>query len=1355
MRLNKFVFFFLLISVSSQLIGQSITVDDTKSSNDLVNLLVGGSCASISNIQISSNQSVAYFNQNGSTFPISEGILIRSGIASYTQGSYTGNNLDSEVNTNSDPDLLQISNNTGQVSQVTDVAFLEFDFVPPSTDFNFNFLFSSNEYGEWQCGFSDVFAFILTDLVTGEKINLAIVPSSGNPISVKEIRDNQYNSSCNSVNPELFGAYNVNNPSNSTINMKGHTVVMNASATIKPNNPYNIKLVIGDYNDSKYDSAVFIEAGSFGNFIDLGDDFSICAGETKTLDTGFTNTTDYSYEWKKDTITIIGETNPTYSVSESGTYDVIITNISTSCVITDTIVVTDLTIIDPPDLVTCDNGFATEFDLTLNDITALGLDPIEYTLTYFSSLDNLNNNIPIPVGQLSNYQSLGGATIYGKIYNLNSSEACTQTVSFNLNTNSITATKPSSFTVCENDIIDLGSQVNSQILNGLNPSNHPITFFTSLEDAQNNTNIIPNSERYPIPNNANPFSIWVRLTEDNTAQCFDITDFTVNVNPNPEVDFLDSQYSCSSYTLLPLTNGNYFTGENGTGTQLNAGDIITDTAEIFIYNEENGCNSETSFIVTIIEDYTFETEYCSEFVVPNPDVGDFYTAPNGPNGTGTLISSGTVFTTNQTLYFYFDQCVDRQFDFIVYPLPLVDVINNTTTCLSYTLPVLTNGNYFTEEDGNGTQLSAGSLITSSQTLYIYNTDVNSCTNQSSFDITIVDTSIYQNLSSCGSYPVPAIPIGDFFTQPNGQGTKFNPDDVITNSQTIYFYTPTDNGCADNIPLVITINPIPLVDSLNDFVTCIDNLMSLPSLTNGNYYTESGGLGTQLNTGDVITTTQTIYIYNFDGTCPNETSFTVEVRPLPLIDSFTDIFSCNPYILPLLSNGKYFTESGGNGTQLNAGDIISSDQLIYIYNEYDDLQACNNEAFFTIYILGVTIDKPEDVQACDSYILPALNNGKYYASSGGIGPELNAGDVITTTQSIYVYLGNGSRFYCSDEHLFTITISTTPSLPVYDNIESCDSYTLPNLTLAGNNINYYRQPNKVGLITSSDYTITDVGTQTIYVYTSTIENDNCFDETQFNLTIHPLLDLYIEGGVICVDSETQQTLDPFILQSGLDPAIFTVNWYFDNQLVGTGPNHAATKAGIYSVETIKLTPDVGAACNYNPTQVEVKASIPKAEIFFLTSSFSTLANIRVDFIEEGFGTYVFKLDDGSYQTSNLFHNLEFGNHTVYIRDTSGICSTPLVLNFKVMNYPHFFTPNNDEENETWNIPDLVNHPEAVITIFDRYGKLITQITPTDQGWNGNYKNGSKAPSTDYWFTVNFVFQGIPATYSSNFSLIRND
>ncbi len=1357
MKFTKVLLSIVFSMFAFQLYSQAITVDDTRNPNDLVNLLVGNSCAAISNIQISSSQSVAYFNQNGSSFPINEGVLIRSGIAEHTQGSYTGNNLDTQVNTNSDIDLQQISNNSGQVAQITDAAFLEFDFVPPSTNFNFNFLFSSNEYGEWQCGFSDVFAFILTDLSTGEKINLAVVPTSGNPISVKEIRDNQYNPSCNSVNPQLFGSYTINNPSSSTINMRGHTVVMNASATIKPNSPYRIKLVIGDYNDSRYDSAVFIEAGSFGNFLDVGEDFSICTGESATINSGFTNTTDYTYAWRRNNAIITGETNPTLAITSIGTYAVFITNNTTSCVITDQVIVSELAINNPPDLIECDNGPATTFDLTQNNITTLGLEDTKYNLTYYASVDDLNNNVPINTALLPNYSSLGGTTIYGRVTNINSAENCSQTIRFQLLTNAVIATKPTDFRACENSTIDIPTEVASQILNGLNPANYTISYFTSLIDAQNNSNAIPN--QYNPPSGLNAFTLWARVSENDGTMCFEITNFNINVDPNPLVDTLLNVYGCASYTLQALTNGNYFTGPNGTGTQLNTGAVITDTTLLFIYNEVNSCAAQTSFIITIIEDYTFETEQCGEFIIPSPDVGSFYTALNGPNGTGQLLVAGTSLNTSQTIYFYseFDGavCTDTELNIIIHPIPAVDILNDVTTCLSYSLPALSNGNYFTEANGQGTPLNAGDAITTTQTIYIFVSDSNNCTNESSFQIPIIDTSTFINQSFCGIFTIPNTEIGNFFTQANGLGTQFNAGDEITTTQTIYFYAATNNGCADDVPMIITINPLPPIDTLVDVTTCIDAPYTLPVVTNGNYFTQSGGLGIALNSGDIITTSQRIYIYNFNGICPNETSFNVEVRPLPPLNSFTDIYNCTPYTLPILNAGKYYTQANAQGTELLPGEVISTTQTIYVYNEYDDLKTCINEAFFTIHIIGVVVDKPVDVTSCDSYTLPLLTSGNYFTQANGQGAQLNAGDILTTTQSLYIFKDNGNRNYCFEEHQFTITIATTPQLPSYLNIESCDSYTLPNLTLTGNIINYYRQPNKVDIINPSEYTITDIGAQTIYVHAYAIGNESCNDETQFDITIHPLLDLVIEGGIICIDSKTQQTLDPFVLQSGLNPAVFTVNWYFDSQLVGSGANYTATKAGTYTVETIKLTADIGADCNYKPTQVIVRASIPEAIVTFLTSSFNAPANIRIDFIEEGLGTYEYKLNDGGYQTSNLFHDLDFGVHKIYIKDTSGICRNPFIIDFKVINHPNFFTPNNDNENETWNIPDLSDHPEAEISIHNRYGKLIATIKPTGLGWNGSYNNGAKAPSTDYWFTVTFLFQGKPATYSANFSLIRTD
>ncbi|MBY0486136.1 MAG: T9SS type B sorting domain-containing protein, partial [Flavobacteriaceae bacterium] len=57
----------------------------------------------------------------------------------------------------------------------------------------------------------------------------------------------------------------------------------------------------------------------------------------------------------------------------------------------------------------------------------------------------------------------------------------------------------------------------------------------------------------------------------------------------------------------------------------------------------------------------------------------------------------------------------------------------------------------------------------------------------------------------------------------------------------------------------------------------------------------------------------------------------------------------------------------------------------------------------------------------------------------------------------------------------------------------------------------------------------------------------------------------------------------------------------------------------------------------------------------------------------------------------------------------------------------------------------------IYIFDRFGKLIKQISPDGAGWDGTY-NGQPLPSTDYWFTVDYM-ESIDKQFKAHFSLKR--
>ncbi len=1362
--------FFILICNIYICNSQGIIVDDAVFSSELlVDLLLNNSCATSSNISVSSNQSVAYFNSNDSTFPIDEGIIIRSGIARNSQGSYTGNNLSSQINTNSDSDLEEISNQTGQSVNITDTAYLEFDFIPYSTNFTFDFLFASNEYGEWQCGFSDVFAFILTDLTTGVKTNLGVIPNINSPISVKNIRDNQYNLSCSSVNKNLFSTYNVNNPSNSSLNMKGHTVVLSASSEVIPTNQYRIKLVIGDYNDTDFDSAVFIKAGSFNTLLDLGDNEELCLGDEIIIDSNFTDTNNFIFEWKKDGVLIENETNSYYAATEVGTYDLRITNLINGCELTGQKIITQLQVNNPENLFECESETTPNFNLLFNNHSVLGLNPDTYDILYYNSLENLNNNIPIDTSLLSAYPSLGDEIIYVTYINNENGNTCSNILNFELKITKLNPGIAEDFSACESDlVVDIVSQVSDQILDTLNPSDFSLSYFLTEIDAENNANEIENPSNFTLPLAPTNLPIWVRFIEINNPNCFEIIAFQIFIYSSPRVDVLEDVYECDSYILPELTDGKYFTEPGGNGTELFAGDIITENSTIYIYNSNTeGCFNESSFNIFLATEFSIETVHCGTFVVPSYPNGTFYTSIDGPNGSGTIIPSGTIISESQTLYFYVSIedlfCLDTPYAITIHPLPVVEERENVITCDNYTLPTTISGEqYFTEANGNGIELFPGDEISSSLTIYLWNKNtITNCVDESSFNISIIDLDAFQNIDNCGDYIIPSLEFGNYFSDMGGNGNLLEEGTVISSSQTIYFYSEeitTIPNCTENISFEVTINTIPLVDELSDATYCENNLPILGPLSQGNYFSESGGNGNQLFPGDIIYNTQTIYIYNSNSFCDNESSFTIEIRAIAPVDNFTDIFSCNNYTLPELNNGNYYTEANGQGLQLNAGDIIDTTQTIYIYNSFDDLEGCSTENLFEVNILAVTVDDVMDVITCSDYELPVLTNGKYFTEPFGQGSELFAGDFITTSQTIYIYDRVGERFSCFDENSFTVSISEKPNLDVYENIEGCGSVTLPIVDMPGFIIEYYRRPNRIDLIDPSEYTITDLGSRIIYVYAypsgdPTLQSiQGCYTEALFQVTVYDLLDLEINGGTLCIDSDTGNVINSVVLESGLNSDEYSINWYLNTNLVGTGTNYIAEEAGEYLVETIKLDEEIGADCNYKTTQVQVESSSPSFELQILTEDFSDSNTVEINVVDQGIGTYEFSLDHLPFQSYPRFYNLNPGNHFITIRDTSGLCVYK-TIDFLILNYPKFFTPNNDGINDTWNITDLQSDLDSNIIIYDRFGKMVSEIKPFEEGWDGYNTNGNKLPSSDYWFFVTYNKNNVLREFKGNFSLLR--
>jgi len=170
----------------------------------------------------------------------------------------------------------------------------------------------------------------------------------------------------------------------------------------------------------------------------------------------------------------------------------------------------------------------------------------------------------------------------------------------------------------------------------------------------------------------------------------------------------------------------------------------------------------------------------------------------------------------------------------------------------------------------------------------------------------------------------------------------------------------------------------------------------------------------------------------------------------------------------------------------------------------------------------------------------------------------------------------------------------------------------------------------------------------------------------------------------------------------------------------------TKPGNYSV---KVT-------NTNGCTATKKYSVTASGIAMITNVIITdfAGNVNSILIEySGIGNYEFSIDGSFFQNNPLFIGVTPGEYLVYARDKNG-CGLSVPFKIYVLDYPRYFTPNGDGYNDFWEIKNLDLLPKSIISIFDRYGKLVQQSSSTSNGWNGKL-NGYLLPADDYWFHLN--------------------
>ncbi|MBW8201957.1 T9SS type B sorting domain-containing protein [Flagellimonas abyssi] len=463
------------------------------------------------------------------------------------------------------------------------------------------------------------------------------------------------------------------------------------------------------------------------------------------------------------------------------------------------------------------------------------------------------------------------------------------------------------------------------------------------------------------------------------------------------------------------------------------------------------------------------------------------------------------------------------------------------------------------------------------------------------------------------------------------------------------------------------------------------------------------------------------------------------------DPLPNLYVSNSYqktVYVRVSNAQDSSCYATNSFQLNIYDVPEVPEVL-------DWLVCDNDndGKYTFDL---------DEKADEIIAKPSETSLAFYASEADASLEQNPiyGNYqnASNPQTVYFRLNNVNNNTCHSIGSFDLEVFNVPTAYVPTNMVICavdetgvntinlsqkDAEVLNGQDALSYEVSYHSSEvdalNGERYLDKENYSNTAMS-ERIYARIQHRELVSCYDIIDFELTINPLPNPGLEEVyVICPDSP-ELVLDAGTFES--------YRWEDENgSLIGNGQTIDVTDLGKYTLTVIETKN--GLSCS-NTVGFEVLSSGAPESFEITADGLSDRVTLTVDAV--GTGDFEYSIDGRSYQSSNQFEVFP-GKYTVFVRDLLG-CRT-ISKELIAIGYQKFFSPNGDGINDSWNIIGGELYPDAQLFLYDRYGKLLGQLTPQGQGWDGTIL-GRRMPSTDYWFK--YVYDN-GKTYAGHFSLRR--
>jgi gliding motility-associated-like protein len=395
---------------------------------------------------------------------------------------------------------------------------------------------------------------------------------------------------------------------------------------------------------------------------------------------------------------------------------------------------------------------------------------------------------------------------------------------------------------------------------------------------------------------------------------------TVSVSANAMMNAgTDVTLCLGQSTTLSATGGSAYSWDNGLGNGNNFS-VSPNTTTTYIVTGTNagGCIGTYAITVTVnpipVINAGPDVNICNSGSTTLTASGatSYTWSPGGQTSNSITVSpsSATTYTVSGTTL----GCISSDDVLVtVSPNAIIDAGPNVAICIGESVTLLATGGTSYSWDnglGNGNNFLISPLITT--TYNVTGTSAGGCIGTDLVSVTVnplpvVDAGLPQII--CANTPVTLTATGaNTYTWDNSisQGVSFTPISTLT-----YTVTGTSNfGCIGSDNVLITVNPLPIVNAGIDQIACVGNSITLNG-SGASVYVWTNGVNDGLAFNPPVgTTTYTVSATDANG-CEGTDQVLVTINTLPNVNAGNDITICEGATALLTGSGAS-TYSWNNG-----------------------------------------------------------------------------------------------------------------------------------------------------------------------------------------------------------------------------------------------------------------------------------------------------------------------------------------------------------------------------------------------------------------------------------------------------------